>query len=65
MFSARDLREMEVAETLVPFGEYAENLRAMYIGAAIMASQRSEEAGKRMREISDALGMGILKRVEE
>jgi hypothetical protein len=37
-FSSLELRELELAETLVPFGEYAAALRARYMAYAIRAA---------------------------
>ena len=50
-FSAYELREMEVAEKVVPFGEYAMTLRSIYLARAMGASQGSEEAAKAARDI--------------
>jgi len=46
---------MEIAEHLVPFGEYADTLRVMYLAAAGAASQGSKEAGARAAEIIQLL----------
>ena len=42
---------MEIAEKVVPFGEYAMTLRSIYLARAMGASQGSEEAAKAARDI--------------
>lgn len=54
-FSARELRELEIAERIVPFGEYAMTLRAEYLAHAFAASQGSKESAAAATEIMRTL----------
>ena len=52
-FSAYELREMEIAEELVPYGERAATLRMQYLGhvivAALAGSRAAQTAAERIR----------------
>jgi hypothetical protein len=48
---ASDLRVLELAEVLCPFGERAQTLRALYLAQAFAASQGSKEAAETATEV--------------
>jgi len=53
-FSALELRELELAESIVPYGEYAAALRARYIAYAVIAGVGgSREAADAARQIAE------------
>jgi len=41
-----ELRELELAETICPFGEYAKTLRMKYLGNVIQASFTGSKGAK-------------------
>lgn len=53
-FSSLELRELELAESIIPFGEYAAALRARFIAYAIRAALTgSRDEGDAARQIAE------------
>ena len=54
-YSAYELRELELAESEVPWGESAETLRAIYLADVILAALGDKDAAKEARQILNRL----------
>ncbi len=55
MFTAYELREMELAESVVPYGERAQTLRTLFLGYRLFAAQGDKDAAKEAGRIAKML----------